>query len=1292
MKTYPSSVSRTLNPSGLGLTTVVGQHDRKLSDADINLIQDLQDLKRQALQAFTTPSGCLQTAPFLFNTSVENQFEIPAFSVLFRGEVLTIGGNLMADPTANLVRLPPPIKWNSGQLGDPATIYVVYLELWAKALDPITGTGFYLDASGNKYFYPWGCANPNPAALTLFPSDVLDPNTYLTSNPQLGETTARAQLQWVIQVAPLPLSYDFASLRAGLDPPSLTEPQVYGQGASTSAEGDWPFQSMVDPTVPGRTGEPCIWRAGNGNSANSLQTLDGYTYAMPLAVVFQRNTGIFDQSSNPFGCASSSNGPASGLFNSNDSGRVDNKYADIVYPEDVVDTRLSVSLTGYDTEVLADQGMTDILTGSVSSHISRGEATGCPVQALGSLLPYTILIGPASQSASNIDRRGSFDGFFTAFSGDARSYTSVRLIAPGQASTPNPDGKWGFGDTFVIDLDAAGVVAGATITNILVQGFANILNTDGTPTQVLVSLYGGQIDLSWPNSNYRKALATISVDLVALGYDLGSNPLVVSTTVSYPAGLGLDTLKVPLRIDGGSLADPANPRILPVLGVSEYAIKASPQPKTTGVSGLDVYNPLYSSTTFGTRVRLTLANAGTAQDTGNSTWAMSVPRGVLDGQLLDGRFMGAYPVSALDDQGLPLKLTDIRITDTTVKVVFAGQCPTSGTTTLTMLCYNTAQVAYNPSVKGITAIEEVVVVGNKVSFVTNIVPSTPFNSLIPDARLKVSPVTYDSANKRSTFMVYGDGAKLKGFSGQDNGQAIVWVYQGTDQSFTPYPALVEFYEGVALIQPTQQVDLRGQQWFLFASVAPVLPASASLRLQMTYLPYQGEGVEGRSYTVLYTPKEALVTTNGTGAAPVVGLHDVYPFNREYPIAAALPRLTHWSDSDLRNTPLIGSVDSNFVGKQFQNVEHTFSVKLFTNDFIAPLQGNQRKKIKLLTVNGRRGFTKALPHVGFAIPLPQTPSAIGNNLQATTGPATIFVNNVTGSDIADGMTLDTAKYSVKAALDSIPPVIRFPVSIVLVDTGKAFTLADFAVGLFEQALVGDGQTRAATYYSLGSIAFSMQESARITIGRATKTGDRIVIDGGNVVGNSAMPFAASNPVMAFFVANSRVIFNGIQFKGFQGAAVMASNSDVEFLDCSLAENVLGVSADQNSIITFNGGEVRLGDGCLGADVTQSGVTVDGTILTVTGGTPSAFFQIELNSSMNLMNHNGLLASTGSENGIVASTLVAVAKTNSVIVSHPTWVSQGSVKLSANSTLERSTAINPFQGGIVADPSSCIVADL
>ena len=128
MKTYPTNVSRTLDPAGKSLITVVGLHDRQLTDSDINLIQDLQDSKRQRLLSDQVTSGGLTYTAFQFNPFIENTFFIPEFDVLFNGEVVTVKGFQSINETSNWITFPAPAFWTLGVTEEPARIYVVFLE------------------------------------------------------------------------------------------------------------------------------------------------------------------------------------------------------------------------------------------------------------------------------------------------------------------------------------------------------------------------------------------------------------------------------------------------------------------------------------------------------------------------------------------------------------------------------------------------------------------------------------------------------------------------------------------------------------------------------------------------------------------------------------------------------------------------------------------------------------------------------------------------------------------------------------------------------------------------------------------------------------------------------------------------------------------------------------------------------------------------------------------------------------------------------------------------------------
>ncbi len=90
---YPQIVSRTLDPSQKSLRTIVALHDHEISDADLNVMQDLQDLKRAQVLNDMVASGCLTYAPMVFNTVNPLVFTIPAFDVLFNNTVVTIAGS-----------------------------------------------------------------------------------------------------------------------------------------------------------------------------------------------------------------------------------------------------------------------------------------------------------------------------------------------------------------------------------------------------------------------------------------------------------------------------------------------------------------------------------------------------------------------------------------------------------------------------------------------------------------------------------------------------------------------------------------------------------------------------------------------------------------------------------------------------------------------------------------------------------------------------------------------------------------------------------------------------------------------------------------------------------------------------------------------------------------------------------------------------------------------------------------------------------------------------------------------
>src|SRR5208282_3741713 len=489
MKTYPTTVSRTLDPSGKALVTIVGQHDHEITDSDINLIQDLQDLKRQNLLEFTT-SGGVSYAPFQFSSFSPNTFFIPAFDVLFNGEVVHIGGNLSADENLNRVVLPTPAFWATGVLEEDARAYVVMLEIWYQALDSTAGTGYYTDPqTQSRFFFPFGGVNPDPANATQIPNDTIDPFEGLL-------TTQRAQIQWRIGVQRVSLGYDFSQHPFGLELDPLAN-TTFGQPQAIQAQAGLPSPTTVDPNyqfvnMGPLNGDTGVWQAGKSpNTSSSLGTMDGFSYAMPLAVVFQRNAGPFDISNNVFGCANPAV-PGSGLLASRTSGRFDSKLADQIFPGDVVDTRSTVKLDGWDVDKLMREGFADLIMGSNRLAISRGVSPGNKSEALGSTLAYTVAMSPTP--VANTDTIGSWlplsvggsevpCGFANGFGSDQRTFRTAVLVTTNQKAVGLIGYPWIQNDAFTVSLPTS---SGATFQDASVTALVTNPSTGAiTPAALL---------------------------------------------------------------------------------------------------------------------------------------------------------------------------------------------------------------------------------------------------------------------------------------------------------------------------------------------------------------------------------------------------------------------------------------------------------------------------------------------------------------------------------------------------------------------------------------------------------------------------------------------------------------------------------------------------------------------------------------------------------------------------------------------------------------------------------------
>ena len=1201
MKIYPpASVSRTLDPTNKSFTTVVGRHDQRLSDADVNLIQDLQDFKRSQQIDNTIFSGALSYAPFRFDPTKSNTFTISAFDVMFNGEVVNIGGHNANDLNTNKIILPQPTT------SPTPNLYVIYLELWYSELNPLTGKGYSSDGK----IYPNGCISIGDSSL-LITDDVVDSFNNLT-------TTIRSQIQWTIRATPIDLAYDFSTLNYGLDPGPTDNQKILAQGPMTAYPSNVALAFSNMGVVNGDYG---LWVGG----ASTLPTLDGFSYAMPIAVVFRRDLDIFDQSLTPFGSATPA--PNSGLINlpANSpadpsfvpvSGRYDGKYADSVYDSDVVDTRMTVALQGYDNEKLVKNGFVDLINGNTQLKIGRGDGAGNTNLALGSRLGYTIAISPPSTPPSdNVRTIGSFNNFINGFSLDNRPFYTIKTMPISAKTIGNQNGPWVNGDQFSITLPTNYI-----FSYIIVQGLTKQSNVYSTV------LLNGQVAITGMGT---ASLTGTFIQNPLPAYDPGYSPLQVFIGVEATASV-LSTKKVPFSMDYGILVDSNISGQIATFAVSDFSSS-----KTLG--HFTSFNPNRSNKNFGTLYSLAKTVTGVSSVT------------IQNSEL---PYRGAYVVDVVGGA----TITSQSVTNAGITVTLGSAF--TGTLVFSIMLLNVAQMGYNAPVKGITSIKETILFG--------------FGSVISLLDSRVTLVGTNVGSSNTTYIFSTTDSVLSGVAGG-------YIFsQNLDGSFSPVAtSSITYANGYVIVVAPNTVTAN---FFLIGSLAPAFSSDSSLVASFEYIPYQGEGKANTDYALLYSEDFALITTNGTGSAPVVGLKDVFPYNRELPLTVSLPALSSWDDSELKNQAIATEFDNNYATKQFNNTDHTFMVPLKTNDFIEPVSGWKSKIIRFGT-SGPQGFTTAYPHVGFAVIPPKPKSIAGNFVYSTSNPINVYVSNTQGDDTQDGLSRLSPKKTILSALQVLPPVLKHPCCIFLINTGQAYQPKNAEMTM---AKLGDGLSNPVNYYTIGNLTFTIQDEGLLYIGRESGVSQRITID------SSLLTPFSDGSTSAFTIVNSSVVFGGIQFKGFINEALYGANSRVSFADCAWLGNQIAGSF-------FGGCDVSVDSGLLTVDYASTGFRLSTSDLTSSDldltyippvfpatGSTNGFYVCERGAHLTINTHTA-----NNEIGILTSTFVVNASLNSSVVCGANVTSGGMAALAMNSVLT-SFATTPdatFAGnvtGIVGNP--------
>jgi len=278
-----NGVARTLTPEQRQFITVVAQRGKPPLDHEFNLAQQVQFESLSNYVRRVMPSGwlidpTLASQDFLTDKSWSNFFKVgnpaaeettPVLWANINGWLIPVGGTQLSTTgdVSNRIRLSPPPS------SDSRTDFV-FLEAWLALIQPNPAT---TNKPAADKIWKFGNVEFGQANLD---DDLQD--------PAIGfETTRRVQLQYRLRVFG---SGEGLGSSVALDvyPDGLGDPNVLGQGTSTSPVTGFAFSNMRD-----ELGDPSLWRAGDGNSNSALGTADGYVYAIPLCVVFRRNTSTF---------------------------------------------------------------------------------------------------------------------------------------------------------------------------------------------------------------------------------------------------------------------------------------------------------------------------------------------------------------------------------------------------------------------------------------------------------------------------------------------------------------------------------------------------------------------------------------------------------------------------------------------------------------------------------------------------------------------------------------------------------------------------------------------------------------------------------------------------------------------------------------------------------------------------------------------------------------------------------------------------------------------------------------
>lgn len=338
MENLGPNATLVLDATDRSYTRVIFQPLRPPLNQEFNLVQDLINDEIQNIASSTFQSGFIQVGSLsgmpLGNTSDlwANVIKIVNPYCIINGHFLYVGGGtnqfqpnttstiwaLLSGQDSESVFILPPVP-ATGSRDD-----LVFLEVWEERLTPQSNIVKY----GNSQY-----------GGTNYSNDLIDPNVK-------KETTERTQLKYRLRSA---IGIDFISFREGINDPS-----VFAQGAMSTQS-----TYLFTKTPQGH------YIAGNGDAASiaALGTVDGHSYAIPIAAVHRKNSTAFNNITNPNGSAT--------IIDQLVSDRPDGTFQDQIAQDDIEDLRHVIFPNQSDAQIL--QQNIDLLINSTPNRLILGD-------------------------------------------------------------------------------------------------------------------------------------------------------------------------------------------------------------------------------------------------------------------------------------------------------------------------------------------------------------------------------------------------------------------------------------------------------------------------------------------------------------------------------------------------------------------------------------------------------------------------------------------------------------------------------------------------------------------------------------------------------------------------------------------------------------------------------------------------------------------------------------------------------------------------------------------------------